>query len=84
MAVDQETAMTIIKVLFAHDPLPGLKQYPGPKLAIATTHGETPMDLHNQADLPHVAVKDTSHWPQMDKPDEFNRVLDEFLKQHVD
>ena len=84
LAVDQNTAMTIIKVLFAYDPLPGLSKYPGPKLAITTTSGDTPMDLHNQADLPHVTIKDTGHWPQMDKPDEFNRVLDDFLKQHVD
>ena len=84
LAVDQKTAITIIKVLFAHDPLPGLKQYPGPKLAITTTPGDTPMDLHRQADLPHEMVKDTSHWPQMDKPEEFNRILDGFLKQHVD
>ena len=84
LAVDQKTAMTIIKVLFAHDPLPGLKQYPGPKLAIITSEGDTPMDLHNQADLPHVRIKDTGHWPQMEKPDEFNRVLDDFLNQHVD
>jgi pimeloyl-ACP methyl ester carboxylesterase len=84
LAVDQKTAMTIIKVLFAHDPLPGLKQYPGPKLAIITSEGDTPMDLHNQTHLPHMAIEDTGHWPQMDKPDEFNRVLEEFLKQHVD
>lgn len=84
LAVDQKTAMTIIKVLFAHDPLPGLKQYTGPQLAITTSEGDTPMDLHNQANLPHVAIKNTSHWPQMDKPEEFNRVLDDFLKQHVD
>ncbi len=83
LAVDQKTAMTIIKVLFAHDPLPGLKQYPGPKLAITTTTGDTPMDLHNQADLPHETVKDSSHWPQMDKPEKFNRILDSFLKQNV-
>jgi pimeloyl-ACP methyl ester carboxylesterase len=84
LEVDQNTAMTIIKVLFSYDPLPGLAKYPGPKLAITTAQGDTPMDLHNQADLPHVIIKDTGHWPQMDKPDEFNRVLDEFLKQHVD
>ncbi len=84
LAVDQKTAMTIIKVLFAHDPLPGLRQYTGPKLAIISSEGDTPMDLHNQADLPHVTIEDTGHWPQMDKPDEFNRVLEEFLKQHVD
>jgi pimeloyl-ACP methyl ester carboxylesterase len=84
LAVDQATAMTNIKVLFAQDPLPRLAQYKGPKLAITTAQGDTPMDLHNQADLPHVTIKDTGHWPQMDKPDEFNRALDDFLKQHVD
>ncbi len=84
LAVDEKTAMTIIEVLFAHDPLPGLEQYPGPKLAITTTTGDTPMDLHRQADLPHEMVKDSSHWPQMDRPEEFNRILDGFLKQRVD
>ena len=75
--------MAIIKVLFAHDPLSGLTQYAGPTLAITTTHGDTEMDLHNQADIPHVPVKDTSHWPQMDKPEEFNRILDAFLAEHA-
>lgn len=84
LAVDQDTAMANIKVLFAQDPLPGLMQYPGPVLAITTTNGDTPMDLHNQAGLPHALVADTSHWPQMDQPDEFNRVLDAFLTEQVD
>ena len=41
------------------------------------------MDLHNQSDIPHVPVEETSHWPQKDKPEEFNRILDAFLAEHV-
>lgn len=84
LAVDQDNAMANIRILFAQDPLPALMQYPGPVLAITTTNGDTPMDLHNQAGLPHALVADTSHWPQMDQPDEFNRVLDGFLTEQVD
>jgi pimeloyl-ACP methyl ester carboxylesterase len=29
--------------------------------------------------LPSTMIAGTSHWPHLDKPDEFNRVLDGFL-----
>jgi pimeloyl-ACP methyl ester carboxylesterase len=32
-------------------------------------------------DLPHKVVTGTSHWLHMDKPEEFNRILDEFLEE---
>lgn len=73
--------MTIIKMLFAYDPLPALEKYPGPKLAIITANGDTPEALHQQAKLPHQMIGGTSHWTHMDKPEEFNRVLDAFLKK---
>ncbi|MGQ0649887.1 MAG: alpha/beta fold hydrolase [Gemmatimonadaceae bacterium] len=28
----------------------------------------------------HRVMQGTSHWMQMDKPDEFNRILDDFLR----
>jgi len=31
-------------------------------------------------EVPHKIVEGTSHWIQMDKPEEFNRILDEFLE----
>jgi pimeloyl-ACP methyl ester carboxylesterase len=78
--VSKDAALEMIEATFEFDPLPGLLKYQGPKLAIVTTPGETPYDLHKLApDLPHVLIEGTSHWPQMDKPVEFNRVLDEFL-----
>ena len=30
-------------------------------------------------DVPHQSFADTSHWMQMDEPDEFNQVQDAFL-----
>ncbi len=36
--------------------------------------------LHNLgADLPHTAFTGTGRWLRMDKPEEFDRILDEFL-----
>jgi pimeloyl-ACP methyl ester carboxylesterase len=29
--------------------------------------------------FPHETFERTSHWPHLDKPEEFSRVLDEFL-----
>ncbi len=38
--------------------------------------------LHNLgADLPHTAFTGTGHWLRMDRPEEFDRILDEFLAQ---
>jgi pimeloyl-ACP methyl ester carboxylesterase len=76
----REDALSIIGAVFAYDPLPALRAYQGPKLLVDTPHGEGPQSLHTQApEIPRKVIMGTSHWPQMDKPDEFNRILDEFL-----
>jgi len=55
--------------------------YHGPKIAIAAADIESPSSLHMQIpDLPVQKIHGTGHWLMMDKPDEFNRILDEFLK----
>jgi len=59
---------------------PLLDAYHGPRVAIVATDIESPMSLHVQ--FPQVPVKKMTgvgHWLMMDKPDEFNRLLDEFL-----
>jgi pimeloyl-ACP methyl ester carboxylesterase len=77
----REPSLEIIKAIFAYDPLPALRAYPGPKLIVDTPHGEGPGSLHNLApEIPRKVITGTSHWPHMDKPEEFNRILDEFLK----
>lgn len=79
-SVGREASLAIIAAIFEFDPLPALLAYEGPKLIIDTPHGDGPTALHNQ--LPEVkrkVIEGTSHWPHMDKPQEFNRLLDEFL-----
>jgi pimeloyl-ACP methyl ester carboxylesterase len=76
----RDAALSIIGAVFAYDPLPALRAYRGPKLLVDTPHGEGPQSLHTQApEIPRKVITDTSHWPHMDKPDEFNHILDEFL-----
>jgi pimeloyl-ACP methyl ester carboxylesterase len=78
--IQREPSLAMIEATFAFDPLPALRAYPGPKLIIDTTHGDSDTALYKQ--LPEVTrkvVTGTSHWAHMDKPQEFNRLLDDFL-----
>jgi len=79
-ALDSETGLAIIKATFAFDPLPALRRYRGPKLAVVTPRGTAPHDLQNLVDdLPHRVVEGTSHFLQMDDPATIDAILDEFL-----
>jgi pimeloyl-ACP methyl ester carboxylesterase len=76
----QETILGVFESTLKFDPLTALRHYNGPKQSIITNLNETPISLHNlQRDLPFIKVSDTGHWLQMDKPDEFNRIMDKFL-----
>jgi len=79
-SVPQDAALSIMRAIFEFDALPALSAYRGPKLEIITPHGDSPYALHKLVPgLPHKVVTGTSHWLHMDKPEEFNRILDEFL-----
>ena len=76
----RERSMSLIRALFAHDPVAAISSYGGPKLAITTPTDTGPQALHTLVpDIGHKVVTGTSHWIQMDKPREFNQILDEFL-----
>jgi len=78
--VPREQAIAIVAAAFDFDPLPPLARYAGSKLIIDTPHGDGPAALHAQLpDVTRKLVTGTSHWPQLDKPQEFNRLLDEYL-----
>jgi len=81
-SVPPEASLAIVKALFQYDPLPALDRYPGPKLVIFTPQGDTPNDLQNlRPQVLRRSMEGTSHWPHLDRPAEFNQVLDEFLAQ---
>ena len=62
------------------DPASMLQRFPGPKLAIKSQLNDAPYSLHNLiSDLPSITMSGTGHWLQMDRPYEFNSILDEFL-----
>jgi pimeloyl-ACP methyl ester carboxylesterase len=80
LRVPREQALAIIGAVFDFDPLPSLARYTGSKLIIDTPHGDGPAALHTQLpDITRKLITGTSHWPQLDKPQEFNRLLDEYL-----
>ncbi len=76
----RETVVGIFKSSLLYDPITPLQLYEGPKLSVYTSLNDAPFSLHNLApDLPHLRVTGTGHWLQMDKPEEFNRILDDFI-----
>jgi pimeloyl-ACP methyl ester carboxylesterase len=77
-SIPQDVAMSLIGATFADDPVPDLEAYPGPTLSV--TAADSPYDLHKQVPgMPHEQITGTSHWVHMDKPAEFDRILDAFL-----
>lgn len=79
--LSKEASLAIIKANFKYDPIPALRSYKGPKLIVETASGKQSNALSMQLPgIPHTIVEGTSHWIQMDKPEEFNRILDEFLE----
>lgn len=79
--VPKNDSLAIMRALFADDPLASLDRYKGPTLIVYTSQGNTPNDLQNvRPNLPKREIAGTSHWPHLDKPKEFDAVLDDFLK----
>ena len=63
-----------------YGPLPALRRYEGPTLAVVPPVNGARFGLHCLGvGLPHTAVSGTGHWLRMDKPGEFDRILDGFL-----
>jgi pimeloyl-ACP methyl ester carboxylesterase len=77
---DRQAVMAIVRATLDFDPVPPLTAYDGPRLAVITSHNESPHDLHRVVpDLPYRTLPGTSHWVHMDRPVDFNVLLDEFL-----
>jgi pimeloyl-ACP methyl ester carboxylesterase len=66
--------------VMAFDPKPAFSAYRGPTLAVITPANDFPYSLHRLGSgLPHRVIEGTGHWLQMERPGEFNRILDQFL-----
>ena len=81
--LSKKTSINIIQAEFEFDPREMVKRYPGPTLIIQTSSEQKqPNALCNQVPgVPSKTIHRTSHWPQLDSPEEFNQILDDFLSQ---
>lgn len=76
----REVVAASVRGMVEYDPLPALAAYRGPMLAVVTPFNNRPYSLQNVVpNLPAREVRDASHWVQMDRPTEFDRIMDEFL-----
>jgi pimeloyl-ACP methyl ester carboxylesterase len=76
----QEAVVGVFRSSLQFDPITMLQRFKGPKLSVITKLNDTPLGLHNLTpDLPYLKISGTGHWLQLDRPDEFNRIMDEFL-----
>jgi pimeloyl-ACP methyl ester carboxylesterase len=77
----REVVVQVFHEVMQFDPRPALARYRGPILSVVTPLNDQPFSLHRLGKgFPHHMVQGTGHWIQLDKPEEFNRLLDEFLK----
>jgi pimeloyl-ACP methyl ester carboxylesterase len=83
-ATPKETVTQVLRSVMQFDPDPALHRYSGPKLSIVTPYNDMPFSLHRLGKgFSHRMVEGTGHWIQLDKPDDLNRLLDEFLEKSV-
>lgn len=78
----KETVVQVLRDVMKFDPHPALARYRGPLLSIVTPYNDMPLSLHHLGKgFPHQLVEGTGHWIQLNRPEEVNRLLDEFLHQ---
>jgi len=71
----------VFRSTMAFDPGAALRRYPGPRLSVVTPRNTGPYSLLSlEPSMPHVTVTGTGHWIQLDRPDELDRILDDFLR----
>lgn len=80
--IPEKVAREIIRATFEFDPVPSLADYTGPRLTISTPQQGPAKELHELVPgVDHETVEGTSHWIQLDDPDRFDAILDEFLER---
>jgi pimeloyl-ACP methyl ester carboxylesterase len=80
-ATPREVFIAASSGLYGFDPLGAMAPYRGPSLHIASFLADSPQAIHRA--FPEMQVRvipDASHWLMLDRPEEFNRLLDEFLR----
>jgi len=76
----KKVVVAALEATLTFDPAAVLKNYHGPMQTIVSGLPDNEMALHHAIpSLPHVAMPGTGHWLQMERPQEFNLLMDKFL-----
>ncbi len=79
-ATPREVFVAATTSLYSFDTAGALAPYRGPRLHIASFLAGAPLAIDREfPEIPVRTIPDASHWLMMDRPSEFNRILDEFL-----
>jgi pimeloyl-ACP methyl ester carboxylesterase len=77
----RETVVRGLHAVMAFDPKPALGRFRGPTLAVITPENDFPYSMHRLGPgLPHRVIAGTGHWLHLERPEEFNRILEGFLE----
>jgi pimeloyl-ACP methyl ester carboxylesterase len=69
-----------MEAVLGFDPAASLRRFPGPKLLVTVRTFDGPLALRACVpELPNIWVDDSSHWPQLDQPEQICALLGEFL-----
>jgi pimeloyl-ACP methyl ester carboxylesterase len=80
----RETVVRGLDAVMAFDPKPALARFRGPTLAVVTPANDFPYSMHRVGSgLPHRVISGTGHWLQIERPAEFNRILEGLLEEQV-
>jgi len=79
-ATAKATVVSSMRGLQTFDASAALARFRGPTMSVTTALNDGPSSLQNVIPgLRHERMRGVSHWLQLDRPDEFNRLLDRFL-----
>jgi pimeloyl-ACP methyl ester carboxylesterase len=79
-ATPREVFVAATTGLYSFDTAGALAPYRGPRFHIASFLAGNPLAIEREfPGMPSRTIPNASHWLMMDRPSEFNRILDEFL-----
>lgn len=79
-ATPRATVVGVLRAALGFDAVAAVADYPGPVFTVDTYLREQPWSLHRLCPaLRSTRLGDTGHWLQLDRPHEFNLILDGWL-----
>jgi pimeloyl-ACP methyl ester carboxylesterase len=78
----EDAVVGALEAAVTYSPLEALARYEGPKLSVVSSLNDLPISLHKLVPtLPTRLLAGTGHWLMMDRPEAFNRLVDQFLAE---